>query len=257
MIVGIVFVLALLLNCQLAFVKLNKVPSKLIRTSLLADNNGVTENKTRPWELGRFFKTLQYFDVLRPKFKFFTKAVASNVVKKRFIFWSETERSLLQWGPLDDVVMGGVSKSNLIAGTSFDGNWTGVVTSANNGGFAGIRTKLFTPPFDVSSCDGFEINVTGDGQRYKFIARDEGDWNGVAWSLSFDTIKDKPVQVKIPFKNLKPTKFAKIISSMRNFNQSTLCGIQLTLSKFEYNDALNPIFREGPFRLIVNSIETY
>lgn len=65
------------------------------------------------------------------------------------------------------------------------------MTTANNGGFAGIRTKTVTPGLDMSRCRGVVLRLTGDGQRYKFIARDSEEWNGIAWSYSFDTIKGK------------------------------------------------------------------
>ena len=48
--------------------------------------------------------------------------------------WSKEEKKV-EWGPLDDVVMGGVSKSDLSVGQTFEGKWTGFVTSENNGGF--------------------------------------------------------------------------------------------------------------------------
>ena len=37
----------------------------------------------------------------------------------------------------------------------------------------------------------------------------------------------------------------------------TTTGLQLTLSKFEYDGGLNPSFREGPFRLEVDAISFY
>ena len=102
-------------------------------------------------------------------------------VKAGDVLWS-TEEQKVSWGPLDDVVMGGVSKSNLEVGQPFDGKWTGFVTSANNGGFAGIRSKIFEPKLDASSCRGIILKLKGDGNRYKFIGRDDVEWNGIAWS---------------------------------------------------------------------------
>ena len=58
------------------------------------------------------------------------------------VIYSASSTSVdLGWYALDDVVMGGASKTNLNPGTKFDGVWTGYVTTAQNGGFAGIRTK--------------------------------------------------------------------------------------------------------------------
>ncbi|KAJ1403704.1 NADH:ubiquinone oxidoreductase intermediate-associated protein 30 [Ochromonadaceae sp. CCMP2298] len=153
--------------------------------------------------------------------------------------------------------MGGVSKSTLEPGAPFDGTWTGVVSTANNGGFAGIRTKLFKTPFDLSSCAGVVIRLRGDGQRYKLILRDDADWNGIAWSHSLLTRPNKTVEYKIPFALFKPTKFARVLANFRPFDQTQLTGFQLSLSKFEYDGGLNGEFREGGFQLNVESIGTY
>ena len=87
--------------------------------------------------------------------------------------------------------------------------------------------------------------------------RDDENWNGIAWSLSFDTTSNRFLDIKIPFAQLKPTKFAKTVSDINEFNKSSLTAIQLTLSKFEYDGGLNPSFKEGEFQFIVESIKTF
>lgn len=231
-------------------------------THILAakDSTGPSSKPTvKPWEFGRFLKTLNFYDVLKPKFSFFPfrdKRNDSLKLNKDFQLWSPTNRDLMQWGPLDDVVMGGRSKSDLQFGDTFDGTWTGVTTAEGGGGFTGIRTKLLDPPLDLSESVGFELVVKGDGQRYKFIARWDEDWNGLAWSYSFDTIKDKTIKVRIPFSQLRATKYAKTVPGVY-FDRSTLRALQLSLSKFEYDGGLNPKWREGPFKLKVESIKTF
>jgi hypothetical protein len=155
------------------------------------------------------------------------------------------------------VVMGGVSRSDLEPGGVFNGTWTGLVTTENNGGFAGIRTKLLTTPINMDGCKGMQLKVVGDGQSYKFILRDDENWNGVAWSFSFRTVPNKEITIKIPFSDLKPTRFARIMSSNEVFNKSRITAIQLSLSKFEYDGALNAAFREGRFQLTLKEISTF
>lgn len=51
----------------------------------------------------------------------------------------------MEWGPLDDVVMGGVSESNFARIQS--GNeavFSGRVSAANNGGFASVSPLLLS-----------------------------------------------------------------------------------------------------------------
>lgn len=79
------------------------------------------------------------------------------------------------WGALDDVVMGGVSASSFqISATGGEdggpvGLFKGYVSTANNGGFASIRSRNFEPVQDLSACAGFEFRVKGDGHRFKFM----------------------------------------------------------------------------------------
>ena len=53
------------------------------------------------------------------------------------------------WGPLDDVVMGGVSESGfeVVSGAGEDsqpaGIFSGLVSSSNNGGFASVSPACF------------------------------------------------------------------------------------------------------------------
>jgi hypothetical protein len=59
--------------------------------------------------------------------------------------------------------------------------------------------------------------------------------SGIAWSYSFDTTRNKKLNVKIPFNKLIPIKFAKTIPGSLIFNKKTFSTIQLSLSKFEYD----------------------
>mmetsp|Transcript_72139 Transcript_72139/g.200097 ORF Transcript_72139/g.200097 Transcript_72139/m.200097 type:complete len:244 (-) Transcript_72139:149-880(-) len=168
--------------------------------------------------------------------------------------WSKDNPRQLEWGSLDDVVMGGASRS------SFDGAlWEGTVIT-NGGGFVGIRTRALEPAYDVSACSGLRLRVRGgDGQRFKLFIRDSYDWNGIAWSYSFDTGTLFPggqVEVSARFDEFVPTLFARRVPGKR-FDTTQLTTFQVTLSKFEYDGDLNPNFRPGDFSLEVLSIETF
>jgi Complex I intermediate-associated protein 30 (CIA30) len=213
----------------------------------------------KPWEFFRFLKTASFYGAFKPKLPFLKEAVQSGsaAVKPGMSIWDLNDSNPeLEWGPLDDVVMGGASKSDLAPGGRFDGIWSGFVTTANNGGFAGIRSKIFSPVKDASLCRGLVLKIKGDGKRYKFIARDDTEWNGIAWSTSFDTKSGQATEVKIPWNKLIPTRFARTVQTAP-FDTSKITGIQLSLSKFEYDGGLNPNFNEGPFRLEVEKISFF
>jgi uncharacterized protein YbjT (DUF2867 family) len=160
------------------------------------------------------------------------------------------------WGALDDVVMGGVSASNIQIisdGALFAGN----VSIANSGGFASIRTRNFAPTLDLSNYEGIDLRVKGDGKRYKFFVRAESKWDGIGYSYSFDTVPNIWITVRIPFADLVPVFRAKTVKDCPLIDTSNICSLQLMLSKFEYDGELNPRFSPGSFNLQIESIKAY
>ncbi|MCU0536811.1 MAG: CIA30 family protein [Hydrococcus sp. Prado102] len=160
------------------------------------------------------------------------------------------------WGAIDDVVMGGVSESSIKLNSDraiFSGN----VSVANNGGFASVRTRNFNPPWDLSSYEGIELRVKGDGKRYKFLIRGEDKWDGMAYSYSFDTLDNTWMTIRIPFVALIPVFRAKTVPNAGIFKPNQVYSMQLMLSKFEYDGALNQKFFPGLFTLEIESIKAY
>lgn len=160
------------------------------------------------------------------------------------------------WGALDDVVMGGVSASNilLVENTAL---FTGNVSTANSGGFASVRTKNFHPPFNLSGYEGVELRIKGDGQRYKIFLRTDTQWDSLGYSYSFDTVADTWINVRVPFIDLTPVFRAKSVPNAPPIDTSKINSLQLMLSKFEYDGALNPNFSPGNFALQLASIKAY
>ena len=173
-----------------------------------------------------------------------------------FDFTNPTADIKETWGAVDDVVMGGVSQSNIRLAND-RAIFSGLVSTDNNGGFASVRTRNFTPPLDLSDYEGIEIKVTGDGKRYKFITRCEGKWDGIGYCYSFDTVYNFPTTIRIPFKDLIPVFRAKTVKEAGEFDSSKVYSMQLMLSKFEYDGELNPKFETGSFGLEVEYIKAY
>lgn len=160
------------------------------------------------------------------------------------------------WGAVDDVVMGGMSQSDItiVEGTAL---FAGSVSTQNSGGFSSVRTRNFDLPFNLSSYEGVELRVRGDGKRYKFLIRTETKWDGTAYSYSFDTISNSWMNIRIPFGELIPVFRAKTLPDAPPIDSSKICSFQLMLSKFEYDGELNPKFSPGGFALQVESIKAY
>jgi Complex I intermediate-associated protein 30 (CIA30) len=159
------------------------------------------------------------------------------------------------WGAVDDVVMGGVSESGIRLADGY-ALFSGNVSTDNSGGFASVRTRNFEPSFNLSNYRGIELRVKGDGQRYKLFVRTETRWDGVGYAYSFDTIADQWITIQVPFQDLVPIFRAKTVNDAP-LDTTQICSLQLMLSKFEYDKALNPRFTPGLFSIQVESISAY
>lgn len=223
----------------------------------LAESNSSNKPTERiPWDGFRFLKqSSQFVSLPKP----FQNKGAPKIVYPGDVIWEPSSNSnIFRWGSLDDVVMGGASESEFDNAT---GTWKGTVTSANNGGFVGIRSTPFAAPLNMKKCKGFEFKLRGgDGKRFKAVIRDSTDFNGVCWTTSFDAPKsslggffskgeNKSVgSVKIPFSKQIPTIFARTVPD-QTFDVENVVGLQVAYSKFEYDGDLNPNFALGDFDL--------
>lgn len=189
-----------------------------------------------------------------------------NEAKKHFAEVTEAEIPVMtftdeevvtkQWGPLDDVVMGGVSKGNVRVQ---DGClvFSGFVSTDNRGGFSSARTVDFTQPIDLKGYDGLRVRVRGDGKSYKLIVRCEKKWDGIGHCFTFPTKDGEWTDVEIPFSDFKPVFRAKTLENGKPLDPKNIFAFQVMLSKFEYDGDLNPNFSPGPFELRIESINAY
>lgn len=219
-------------------------------------------SELRPqWDAGRFVQTLAYFEVIPvvswlQKMFYGTPSPAPVSSEMMFDFSDATSAINQLWGALDDVVMGGVSASawRLEAGIAL---FSGTVSTANSGGFASVRTRNFVPAIDLTGKQGIELRLKGDGNRYKFLLRDNEGWDAIAYSSAFDTVADQWMTVQIPFASLVPVFRAKTVKDALPLNVATLRSLQLMLSKFEYDGMLNPHFSAGQFTLQIATITAF
>ena len=212
------------------------------------------------WDPQRFARTAFFFNQPQDVLQRLSPFPTSPATLDDGNLWSAKERvPRLIFGPLDDVVMGGVSESTFNTRDNV-GIFSGTISTENNGGFAGCRSKALTPALNLSKSRCIKLRVRGDGQRYKFIVRDSYAWNGIAWAQSFDTLASQDrsgwQDIELPFSAFIPTLFAgRVPGAVLNTGQIT--AVQLTLSKFEYDKELNPAFSIGPFKLELESISIY
>jgi hypothetical protein len=225
------------------------------------------DDRPPSWDLGRFVQTLAYFETI-PVVSWLQQMfqptvplppptpqlqVNGDIILFNFPLITDLSET---WGAVDDVVMGGVSDSRIIR--SPEGAWfTGNVSTGNGGGFVSVRTRNFDPALDLATAQGIKLKVKGDGQRYKFFLRSDAGWDSVAFAYSFDTIANEWTTIDIPFAAMRGVIRARTLPADVKLDPRQIRSMQFMLSKFEYDQALNPSFTAGTFSLTIGTISTF
>ena len=264
---------ALVLDCVHGFSGL-KLPSlqraRVAGQGRRGDGNcsPVMQGAEESWNLGRFAKTFSFFNgnPLLKLIPFVPSKEPSvrqpppvSVSSKELVLWrfDGTDKTTFDnmWAPLDDVVMGGVSVSSIKL-ADHGATLAGETSSRNNGGFCSARSRNCDPPFDISGYSRLCMKVRCDkGMRYKVILRDESGWDTIAWCYSFDTKAGQWMELNAPLEQFIPVfRGSTLRNAPRDIDKRKIYSVQLMLSKYEYDGALNPNFSEGCFALDFGNI---
>ena len=112
------------------------------------------------------------------------------------IFDFNTSSDIYQWKVVDDVVMGGKSNGSFKINKDGNGEFSGLVSLENNGGFSSLRYD-----FKSKETEGYKfivLKVKGDGKKYQFRLKDDklnkhsyisifetnGEWQTIKITLS-------------------------------------------------------------------------
>lgn len=169
------------------------------------------------------------------------------------------------WHALNDTVMGGRSSGNCsvgLQGLRFDGE-----VVEEGGGFVSVRSPLFSPPLDLSFAHGLEIQLLGEGRRFKLaVACADGVAGltelipgGLRWVQEFGTEPEGLTRVSIRFADLIPSVRARPVEGLPlglplRFDPSRITRLQLLHSRFSDDGGANPGFRPGPIHLEIQAI---
>lgn len=113
--------------------------------------------------------------------------MASTAHSARVVDFS-CKDELARWSAADDVVMGGVSSSCLIATPDGTALFTGDVSLACGGGFASVRSTA--GPRRLVGARALVLRACGDGKRYQLRLRTTSTHDGVSYLASFETEPD-------------------------------------------------------------------
>jgi monofunctional biosynthetic peptidoglycan transglycosylase len=146
--------------------------------------------------------------------------------------------ALAEWGAIDDVVMGGRSRSALEAYT--DGAaFTGHVSLENGGGFASVRTR--PGRYDASGATTFVLRARGDGRRYKLTIRTDDGFDGLQYQHPFATAAGEWRDVRLPLSGFHASFRGRRIPDAPPLDPARIRAVGLMISDRQ----------AGPFRLEV------
>jgi hypothetical protein len=164
------------------------------------------------------------------------------------------------WQALNDTIMGGRSRGTVLA--TSDGLVMEAFVEPEGGGFVSCRSPVFDPPLDLSSYGALELQLDGDGRRFKLAlaCRDgvagltELIPGGLRWVSEFSTRSQGTSSVVIPFSRLTPSVRATPVGMPVRFDPARITRLQILHSKFGDMGGRNPGFRPGELRLLIRSI---
>jgi hypothetical protein len=159
------------------------------------------------------------------------------------VFESETDATA--WSPIDDAVMGGVSRSHLTVTPERTGLFAGVVSIERNGGFASVRSA--ERRVDLGGFAGVRLCVRTDGKRYKLNVRTDPSFDGVVYQSPFQPSVGEWANLDLPFDRFVPTLRGREVAGAEPLDPARVLTVGFAIA-----DA-----QTGPFRLEIASIAAY
>ncbi|KAJ9520895.1 hypothetical protein QJQ45_014109 [Haematococcus lacustris] len=162
----------------------------------------------------------------------------------------------LRWQALDDVVMGGVSSSQV----TYDAQqqalvFAGHVSSARNGGFASCRSAPWEGWQGLRGCSALCLQMLGDGRTYKIDLKMDDGYDGVQYQHDFTTTSlGKWQEVRLPFSGFIPSFRGQAVRGQPPLEPGRVRQLGLKVSKFRAEGGVAGDFVAGDFRLAVRFI---
>ncbi|CAN5894772.1 CIA30 family protein [soil metagenome] len=160
------------------------------------------------------------------------------------LFNFDSEKSVQAWHTENDVVMGGVSSSQVTYATEKGkgvAKFSGDVSLENDGGFAQILYD--EKVLELTGFHGLELHVKGDGQTYEL--RFETDADRVSYAQSF-VAKDDWQRVRLPFADFEPTFHGEDVPDAPELNLGHIRTVGFLIGE-----------QEGGFELLIDEVTAY
>jgi monofunctional biosynthetic peptidoglycan transglycosylase len=158
-----------------------------------------------------------------------------------FILPEEEKR----WEIMTDVVMGGISQTQMFITPNKTAIFYGEVSLENYGGFASIRTR--PQEYQLDGYAGLSLRVKGDGKKYRFRLRTDDEFEGIAYQAGFATQPGKWITVNLPFTEFIPVFRGRVVPEAPKLEAGHIRRIGFMIADKQ----------AGPFTLEIDWIKAY
>ena len=165
------------------------------------------------------------------------------------LFAFNNKQSVNQWHTENDVVMGGVSSSQIAYTSEEDGKkqqgvarFTGCVSLENDGGFAQILYDQKT--LDLTGFGGVELHVRGNNQTYQL--RFETTAERVSYVHSFQA-KGEWQRIRLAFADFESSYHGEPVPDAPELDRTAIRTVGFLIGDEQ----------EGPFKLLIDEVKAY
>ena len=138
--------------------------------------------------------------------------------------------------------MGGISVSRIDYDSHGHAVFSGIVSFANNGGFASVRCRVIAPC--RNRITAYALTVRGDGKTYKLSLRVAPEFDGVSYQAKFQAAPDDWLRIQLPLTDFVPTWRGRPVPDAPILDTTKVQQIGLLIADRQ----------EGPFRMEIQSI---
>jgi NADH dehydrogenase [ubiquinone] 1 alpha subcomplex assembly factor 1 len=169
-------------------------------------------------------------------------AASTDTSRRAVLLDFDDDVEITQWTTVNDVVMGGVSRSAFERAGPGIARFRGVVSLENSGGFASVRTS--PRQWNSAGASAFVLRVLGDGRVYKFTVRTDDGFDGIQFQSRFTPPAGDWHEARLPVASFAATFRGRIVPGSAPLDPARVRALGLMISDRQ----------DGPFELLVDWI---
>jgi len=139
-----------------------------------------------------------------------TASQADPMPEKIITDFTPADAEASQWRNVDDTVMGGISRGEMLITAQGTGLFQGQLSLENNGGFSSVRRDVLEG--DFANATRVSVRVKGDGRRYQLRLHPR-DGSRVTYRAAFDTVSGEWQTLPFALTDFEPVFRGRIIDS--------------------------------------------